>query len=173
MDPDCTQWPYNPHAAPNPKGDPMQFPANRLREAGATDEEINQLAAEHDQQPDAEKLNLLRRLEEIAKGDIVAWLEQLRESGHFGETTEAEPAPADLGDLTRAELHEIADAHGVEDPHKLPNKQAVIEAIKDAKEDAEQDALATLSPEELAAHEAADAADRGEAQEQPEAPAAD
>lgn len=35
-----------------------------------------------------------------------------------------------LGDLSRAALNERAEAAGVEAPAKLPNKQAVIDAIK-------------------------------------------
>jgi hypothetical protein len=134
MDPDCTKWPYNPHAAPDTKGDTMRFPADRLREAGATDDELNQLAAEHDQQPEAEKANLLGRLEEIAKGDIVGWLDQLRKAGHFGETTEADgeekvgleamvgetaelnTATGVLDDLTKAQLVERAEAEGIDVP---------------------------------------------------------
>lgn len=118
----------------------MSFPANRLREAGASDEEINQLAAEHDQQPQAEKDNLLHKLAEIAKGDIVGWLQQLRETGHFGdapggseEANDPQSSDGEKGDglshLTRDALNDLAKEHGIEDPDKLANKQAVIDAI--------------------------------------------
>lgn len=41
------------------------------------------------------------------------------------------PSPDDLEAHTRNELHEIAAAAGVEEPHKLPNKHAVIAAIQE------------------------------------------
>jgi hypothetical protein len=149
---DCTKWPFNPHAAPDTKGDTMRFPANRLREAGATDDEINRLAAEHDQQSEAEKANLLHRLAEIAKGDIVAWLEQLRQAGHFGETIEATgqvrvglEVPVGkiaelntrtgeaviLDDLTKAQLLERAEVAGISVPAGA-TKAAILELLKPA-----------------------------------------
>jgi rubrerythrin len=42
-------------------------------------------------------------------------------------------ADEDLADLKRPRLDEIAEADGVPDPQKLPNKQAVIDAIHEAR----------------------------------------
>jgi hypothetical protein len=43
-----------------------------------------------------------------------------------------EPTAEDLGDLTREQLDERARTASVVEPEKLPNKQAVIDAIETA-----------------------------------------
>lgn len=50
------------------------------------------------------------------------------------ESTEAgkESTVSEYGDLTRAELNELASEKGVEDPEGLPNKGAVVDAIRAA-----------------------------------------
>lgn len=46
-----------------------------------------------------------------------------------------EDAPAEVSlDMKRSELNAIAEGLGVEDPNKLPNKQAVLDAISDAQD---------------------------------------
>ncbi len=45
-----------------------------------------------------------------------------------------EPTPKPLHEFTRPELNELAANLGVEDAEKLPNKAAVVEAIKEAEE---------------------------------------
>jgi hypothetical protein len=54
-------------------------------------------------------------------------------NGQAGENANAGASattdPAELAKLSRAELNEHAASVGVEDPHLLPNKDAVIEAV--------------------------------------------
>ena len=45
---------------------------------------------------------------------------------------EAAAAPEDLDGLSRADLNDRAEQAGVEHPDKLPNKQAVIDAIRES-----------------------------------------
>lgn len=41
---------------------------------------------------------------------------------------------AELMALSRGDLNALAEEHGIEDPHKLPNKEAVASAILEAQE---------------------------------------
>jgi hypothetical protein len=49
------------------------------------------------------------------------------------------PEEDNLDDLTRSELDDRANSVGVEDPDKLPNKAAVISAIRDAEGEAPEE----------------------------------
>jgi hypothetical protein len=68
----------------------MSLPIGRLVRAGATDPEIAQLQAEHEEATPAERTSLLTRLEGIVDQDIHEWLQKLRADGHFGKPAQAE-----------------------------------------------------------------------------------
>lgn len=68
----------------------MSLPIGRLVRAGATDPEITQLQAEHEEATPAARESLLIRLVGIADQDIHEWLEKLRADGHFGKPAQAE-----------------------------------------------------------------------------------
>lgn len=62
----------------------------------------------------------------------------------------ADTATDDLSELNREELDERAIEAGVEDPEKLPNKQAVIDAINNVADDDEDDnGAASAGPGEV------------------------
>lgn len=74
----------------------------------------------------------------IAVSRIRLFIEQ--HAGHAPAPAEAESADdgaEDLDSLTRDELNERAEAAGVEDAAKLPNKGAVIDAIHEAESEQE------------------------------------
>ena len=73
------------------------------------------------------------------------------------------PDGEDLGSLKRSDLNDLAEQAGVTDPHTLPNKQAVIDAIAQQtastpEPEPDQAAAPTDTP---AAQESADAGDTG------------
>lgn len=72
--------------------------------------------------------NLQPRLFHVTVGS--AEHEWLLKSG--GEPVDADDAGERLEDLTRSELNDRALDAGVADPERLPNKDAVIDAIHDA-----------------------------------------
>lgn len=61
-------------------------------------------------------------------GMFIEHLEQLK--------VNHQPAATDLAELSRTNLNAKALEHGIEEPHKLPNKQAVLDAIHAAAEPA-------------------------------------
>lgn len=94
------------------------FPADRLQRAGATPEELTQIQAEFDARLPAEQENELRKLEAIAHGDLVEWLEDLRKAGRFAEE-EAEEITSEV--VAEAEKI-VADVEHQEPESPKPGK---------------------------------------------------
>lgn len=59
------------------------------------------------------------------------------EDGMVSATVKTIAGAESLRDMTRADLNDRAETLGVDDPDSLPNKQAVIDAIREADERAE------------------------------------
>lgn len=74
-----------------------------------------------------------------------------------------EEVPARKDPRSRADLNGAAKAAGIPDPHKLPNRQAVIDALAEhaASTAPEPPAEPAASADTPAAHEQADAGDAG------------
>lgn len=59
------------------------FPAQRFRQAGASEDEVSQLQDEFDRSDQAAQSGLADSFESMATGDLVEYLERLRTEGHF------------------------------------------------------------------------------------------
>jgi hypothetical protein len=77
----------------------VPYPEDRLRQAGATDDEITQLAGAYEAASEPVQQSTMRYLDAIA--DLPTWLEELRQQGYFAATIDSDTNAA--GDMTQAE----------------------------------------------------------------------
>jgi hypothetical protein len=117
----------------------MPFPRKRFQLAGATDVELAALEHEHSGLPENMQAVNEQHFETLDTEGLRDALEVRRDAGieHVGEEVapgdDPECEAEDLSAHTRGELNDLAAELSVPDPEKLPNKQAVIDAIETAR----------------------------------------
>jgi hypothetical protein len=65
----------------------VPYPEDRLRQAGATDDEITQLARAYEDASEPVQQATMRYLDAVA--DLPTWLEELRQQGYFAGATDS------------------------------------------------------------------------------------
>lgn len=88
---------------------------------------------------DALKVELGEATNDEHKAAVKAEIKRVEQELDAAEEAEDEPSDEDnLGSKTRDELNELAASLGIEDADKLPNKGAVVDAIRGAQEAANE-----------------------------------